>query len=269
MVMGMEERALFVADGETYVATNLAQGGWDPGSANGGTVLALLGHCLDDVPTLVPMTIGRMTADMVRPVPLGRRLRVLSNVVREGKKIQVTEMRLLADETEYVRATVLRLRDAELTGPNLPTSTTQGRPADLIEPPEHSDSYREFTPHRPGFLQAVEMRRARRSDGKGIGCWIRLEVPVVAGLPVRPSSRLVVGFDFANLIGVDVRSSMATMINPDVTAHVLRPPSSDWIAITGETRFDLTLGRGVSSAFLSDTRGVFAAVSLCQLVQPL
>lgn len=265
----MEEPALFVGDDVGgYVATGLAQGGWDPRAANGGAVLALLGHCLEDVPALVPMTVGRVTADMVRPVPLGRRLDVVSSVVREGKKIQVVLMQLLADGIEHVRATVLRLRDTGLSGPGLPESTTRDRPADALEPPDRSRNYRSLTPDDPGFLHAVDMRRGRKTDGSGFGCWIRLEVPVVAGQPVRSTASLVVGFDFANLVGADVRRSAATMINPDVTGHVLRAPSSEWIAITGDTLFNLDMGRGVSSATLSDEDGPFAFVSLCQLVQP-
>jgi hypothetical protein len=53
-----------------------------------------------------------------------------------------------------------------------------------------------------------------------------------------------------------------------VTAHVLRRPRGDWIAITGDTRFHYEAGRGVSSAELSDDDGVFAVASVSQLVQP-
>ncbi|MBV8461690.1 MAG: hypothetical protein JO368_00245 [Acidimicrobiales bacterium] len=58
------------------------------------------------------------------------------------------------------------------------------------------------------------------------------------------------------------------MINPDVSAHVLRPPTGEWIALTGDTRLNPALGRGLSTALLSDTDGVFAVVSMSQLIQP-
>ena len=86
-----------------------------------------------------------------------------------------------------------------------------------------------------------------------------------AGRPVVAAGR---GFDYANLIGMDDHPAAVTMINPDVTAHVLRPPTGEWIAITGDTRFNPTLGRGVSTAELSDADGVFAVASTSQLVQP-
>lgn len=263
----MEERALYVRDGDGYVGTVLIQGGWDPGAANGGMVLALLGQCLDEVPTLVPMTVSRFTADLVRPVPLGRRLDVATEVVREGKKIQLVELAVLVDGVEHVRASALRLRDADLTDAGVPRSTTGPRPpVELVGP---SDAHRVGTPgvELPGFLGAVAMSRSPHVDGSGTGAWVRLDVPVVAGEPVSATARMAFSFDFGNLIGVEDHPSTVTMINPDVTAQVLRPPVGEWIAVAGDTRVNAAMGRGISSATLSDDDGVFAVVSLSQLIQ--
>lgn len=255
-------------DGDAFVGTILTQGGWSAEAANGGCVLALLGHCLDDVPSLVPMTVSRFTVDLVRPVPLGRRLHVTSTVLREGKKIQVVLLSLLVDDVEHVRATALRLRDADVSDATVPSSTTDARPADALARPDQSVRIRDVSPQPPGFLGAVDMRKAPMIDGSpGTGTWVKLEVPVVAGEPLRPTARLTFGFDYTNLIGVTEHPGQVTMINPDVTAHVLRPPTSDWIAITGDTRFNPLMGRGLSWAWLSDDDGVFAVASLSQLLQ--
>jgi hypothetical protein len=269
MVTPVEEPALYLSDGDAYVGTHMIQGGWNPDEANGAMVLALLGHCLEDVPSLVPMTVSRLTADLMRPIPLGKRLHVTSSVVREGKKIQVVELLLTVDDVVHVRASVLRLREADLSDVDVPASTSDSRPADALLRPEESPRYGELSPVLPGFMHAVDMRRAPTLDGTGFGTWVRLVVPVVAGEPIRPTTKLVVGFDFSNLIGVDGKSDTVTMINPDVTGHVLRPPVGDWIGITGETRFNPAMGRGLSWTTLSDGEGVFAVVSLSQLVQPL
>ena len=262
----MEEQALYVRDGDAYVGTILTQGGWDPNVANGGTVLALVGHCLDEVPTLVPMTLSRFTADLHRPVPIGKRLHIVPTVVREGKKLQVVQLQVLAGDVEHVRVTALRLRD-DVVGDGMITSTTESRPGDALVPPDQSRNLRDLTREVPGFLRAVDMRRARTVDGTAIGAWLRLEAAVVAGMPVSPSSRLAATFDYANLIGMDDHPQEVSMINPDVTAHVLRRPTGEWVAITGDTRFNTALGRGVSNAVLSDTDGVFAVASTSQLVQ--
>jgi hypothetical protein len=263
----VEDKALYVRDGDDYVGTILTQGGWDPNVANGGTVLALVGHCLDEVPTLVPMTLSRFTADLHRPVPIGQRLRVVPSVVREGKKLQVVQLVLLAGDVEHVRVTALRLRDAAV-GEGMVADTSQARPGDALVPPDESRNLRELTPEVPGFLRAIDMRRARAVDGTASGAWLRLDAAVVAGSPISQSARLAATFDYANLIGMDDHPTAVSMINPDVTAHVLRPSTSEWIAITGDTRFNTALGRGVSTAAFSDLDGVFAVGSTSQLIQP-
>jgi hypothetical protein len=264
----VEAEALYVRDGDGFVGTILTQGGWDPAGANGGAVLALLGHCLDEVPTLVPMGVSRITTDLVRPVPLGRHLRVVPTVIREGKKIQVVQLQLLVGDVEHVRASVLRLRHADVTGAGAPASTSDERPADALLPPEESMSLRRDLPEAPGFLRAIDMRRAAARDGSNGGVWVRLDVPVVAGEPTNPTALLTVGIDYVNLIGIDVQTSGMTMINPDVTAQVLRAPVGEWIALTGDTRLNELQGRGISYALLSDTDGVFGTASASQLLQP-
>ena len=263
----MEDQVLFWRDGDAFVGTILIQGGWNPDEANGGAVLALLGHCLEDVPSLTPMTLSRFTADLMRPVPLGRPLHVAQSIIREGKKIQIVEQLLTVDGVVHVRTSALRLRDADLTALPVPASTSDARPAAVMAPPEGSRTFDVDPRDLPGFLRGIDLRRADR-PGQSTGCWVRQAVPVVAEEPIRDTSRLVLGFDFSTLIGVDINPEGVTMINPDVSGHVLRRPTGEWTAITGDTRFNPQMGRGVSSATLSDLDGPFAFVTVSQLVQP-
>lgn len=261
----MDERSLYLPDGDGYVGTIRTQGGWDPGAQNGAAVLSLLGHCLEDVPSLAPMGLARLTVDLQRPVPIGPRLVVRPTILREGKKIQVLSLEVLVDDVVHVRATALRLREEDVSDREaLLGEAPPGDPAVAEMPPPEACERLGVGPESPGFLQGIEMRRAA-----GLGVWIRLALPVVAGAPIRTTSCMTVGFDFAQLINARVEHAMAsmTMINPDVTAHVLRPPTGPWIAVTGETRFAAGIGRGVSSARLSDADGLFAIASTSQLVQ--
>lgn len=260
---------MFVPDGGRYVATTRAQGGWDPTTANGGVMLALLGHVLDGVPTLVPMSLARFTADLVRPVPLGQPIEVVPHIRREGKKIQVVDLQAFVGEVEYARATALRLREADMTDlPGLPASTTDARPAVGVPGPEMCERITPREANHAGFLEVVDMRPAHL-DGRHRGTWLRLDGDVVAGEPLRPTSRLTFCFDYANLVGVPMEGFPVQLINPDVTAHVLRPPGDDWVVITGDTRFEPGLGRGMSLASFSDSQGVFAVTSIAQLIQPM
>lgn len=262
----MEAPALYVRDGDAFVGTELIQGGWDPTAANGGAVLTLLGQVLDQVPTLVPMAVTRFTADLVRPVPMGRRMHVRHEIVREGKKIQLVELRLEVDGVDHVRASALRLREEAFDPAELPTSTTDERPAAALTPPDSLPRIRSQAPGFAGFLDGVDMRKSSRRAGAA-GTWVKLDADVVAGEPNSPTASMACAFDFANLIGVEAELLAVTMINPDVTAQVLRPPTGEWIAVTGDTRFAPGSGRGVSAAVLSDLDGPFAVASTSQLVQ--
>jgi hypothetical protein len=266
----VEEQAMFVRDGDAFVGTVLTQGGWDRRHMNGAAVLALLGHCLDDVPTLVPMVVSRFTADLARPVPIGPRLRVVPEVVREGKKLQLVQLRVLVDDVEHAWATALRLRTADLSAlPDLPVARGTTPTADeLLEPRTGLVSMRHAHPEVPGFLHAIDLCRARRRDGKGEGYWGRLDTAVVAGEPNTPSAGITFAFDCANVMGIDNPMANVTMINPDVTAHVLRAPVDEWVAITGETLVNHPLGRSMTIATFSDREGLYAHGSLSQLVQP-
>jgi hypothetical protein len=255
---------LYLRDGDGFVGTILTQGSWDPDAQNGAVVLALLGHCLEDVPTLTPMVLARLTVDLVRPVPIGRRLVVRPTIEREGKKIQLVRLELLVDDVVHVWATALRLRVLDVSDVAHVLGTTPIEAGRSLPPPDQCVRTHR-APGSPGFVEAIEMRRV-----PGRGLWVRLAVPVVAGEAIRATSRLTVGFDFAQLINADLEHATAamTLINPDVTAHVLRPPAGDWTAVTGATSFEAALGRGVSSATLADERGVFAVASTSQLLQP-
>jgi hypothetical protein len=266
----MEARAMFLRDGDAFVGTTLTQGGWDRRHMNGSAVLALLGHCLDDVPTLAPMVLARFTADLARPLPIGPRLHVVPEVVREGKKLQLVQLRIVVDDLEHAWASALRLRVDDLSStPGLPESSATTPTADeLLTSRATLASMREGDRDLPGFLHAIDLWRAPRRDGKGTGYWARLDTPVVAGEPQRSSAFLTYAFDLANVMGIDNPMANVTMINPDVTAHVLRPPADEWIAVTGETFVDRAMGRSMTVATYSDSRGMYAQGSLSQLVQP-
>lgn len=258
--------ALFVPDGDAMVATHLTQGPWNPGHQHGGPVSALLARTVEVAPTLVPMRCGRLTVDLMRPVPVAR-LHTEARVVREGKRIQVVEAVLLHDGTPVARASALRIR----TGDSARALTHPRRPDESPPPPptgsEESILARAGLPV-PGFLRALDMQRV--TGGLGLGApactWFRLTVPVVAGEATTPFQRLAALADFtsgtANFLPVDRWSS----INADVSIHVLREPVGDWIAVDAVAH---VAGDAVghSHATLYDTSGMVATGSTAQVVE--
>ncbi|HYF44627.1 MAG TPA: thioesterase family protein [Acidimicrobiales bacterium] len=263
-----EARALYVPDGDRFVGTVCTGSAWDGSTQSGGAVLALLGHVLEDVPTLVPMSLTRLTVDIVRPVPVGQPLAVTTEVLREGKKIQVVELEISAGDVTTTRARALRIRDRDVSAAaGMPTSTSSVNPIDTLPGPDEIPGV-ELRPGVAEFLRlGAELRRTPEPVGGQHLAWCRLRVPVVAGEPVRPTSRATLPLDLANMLGVhDLDPRNATSINPDVTGHVNRVPEGEWVALTGNTYYDHGVGHGVSIAVMSDVRGVFGTASTSQLL---
>lgn len=262
---GRDADALFLPDGDAFVATHLTQGPWSPEHQHGGPVSALLAHTVETLPTLVPMRCGRLTIDLMRTVPVAR-LEARARIVREGKRVQLVEAALVHEGVEVARASALRVRRGEsaeaLTHPRRPDEAPPPPPTHV----EESVMARAGLPV-PGFLHAVEMHRV--TGGLGLGApactWFRLTRPVVAGTEPSPLVRLAALADFtsgtANYMPIDRWSS----INADVSINVLREPIGEWIAVDAVAHVAGD-GIGHSRATLFDTTGMVGSGSTVQLV---
>jgi acyl-coenzyme A thioesterase PaaI-like protein len=233
-------------------------------------VLALLGHVLEEVPTLTPMSLTRLSVDIVRPVPVGDRLNVATDVIREGKKIQVVELTITAGDTVTTRARALRIRDRDVGSlVGMPASTSNLNPSADLPPPEGLSGIDQLR-RVPAFLEhGAELRRTLEPIDGIHGIWCRLRVPVVAGEPTRVASRAAFPLDMVNLMGVRLDPRRASSINPDVTGHLSRGPVAEWVALTGHTYYSHDVAHGVSMATMSDAAGVFGVTSTSQILQPL
>jgi len=262
--------ALYVRDGAAFVGTEATRGGWHDNGQAGGAVLALLGHVLEDVPTLTAMSLSRLTVDIVRPVPVGEPLHIDAEILREGKKIQVVDLTLTAGDTVTTRARALRIRDRdvrELEG--MPVSTTDANPSTTIPPPEGLEGVEDRDGVADFLRFGAELRRTFEPIDGIHAAWCRLRVPVVAGEPVRATSLAALPLDLVNLLGVALDPSRATSINPDVSGHLSRSPVGEWVALTGNTFYGPSVAHGVSMATMSDGAGAFGITSTSQIVDPV
>ena len=97
---------IFRVDGDRVVTSPDAAGPWDPRMQHGSAPAALVVWAAEAIPTPVPMRIARVTIDLMRPVPVAP-LTVSSEILRDGRTIQLCGVRLLADGVLGVSATVL------------------------------------------------------------------------------------------------------------------------------------------------------------------
>jgi hypothetical protein len=253
--------ALFDRDGDRYIPSHLTQGPWSSESQFGGAAAALLATMVEEVPTLVPQQVARLTVDLLRPVPV-RPLTVERRIVREGKRIQWVEAALLADGLEVARCSALRLRLVDLGDIPVPQGEPRSGPKlSLVRP------YRDPFPGRepPGVAGTAEFAHDGERDGFFVGpTWVRMKVCVLAGLAASPLSRMAFMADFASGIG-QPRNLAMRAINADLSLSVVRYPEAEWLCFTG-TGWTSARGIGHSQAQLSDDAGVAASVTLTRLV---
>src|SRR5438105_10876633 len=101
--------AIFRVDGADVVTSPHAAGPWDPDMQHGGAAASLVVWAAERIPTPAPMQIARATVDLMRPVPVAP-LTIESEVLREGRKIQLCTVRLSANGVVVVAATVLKIK---------------------------------------------------------------------------------------------------------------------------------------------------------------
>jgi acyl-CoA thioesterase len=226
----MSVDAVFVQDGDTFTATELALGPWAPGALHGGAPAALLAGAFAQVVSggLRP---ARLTYEFIRPVPRGP-LTVGVSVVRPGRRVTLLDGSLSTDDgTEVTRARALFVAPSELGMPPAAPPPFPG-PAEGALNDWSSAGMRMFA------TDAMEIRFVQgrfRELGPSIA-WFRLRHPLVAGRPNTPVGLVAAAGDFGNGIASVLSWEEHVFINPDLTLYIEREPAGEWVALQSEMR---------------------------------
>jgi hypothetical protein len=243
--------AIYRLDGDRVVTSPNAAGPWDAGMQHGSAPAALAVWAAEAIPTREPMQIARVTIDLMRPVPVAP-LTLKTEVLREGRKIQLCAVRLLAGDAVVVGATILKIKTQAL---KLPSEV-----GDLAVELPGPDQAREEQPSFSSspFVTGISMRAARGQFGvPGPGAiWYRVDRPLVEGSPVSQAMRAVVAADFCNGTSAVLNFREWTFINADLTVNFARQPLGAWILLDAESWIGPD-GAGVATARLADERGNF------------
>ena len=124
----MSAEALYVRDPARpggVVAQPGTSGPWDPAAQHGGAPAALLGGAIEDTAADEAMRVARVSIELLRPVPVAA-LRVETEVVRPGRRVQLIRASLWSGEHEVVRAIALRMRRGD--GPAVAWPADHDRP---------------------------------------------------------------------------------------------------------------------------------------------
>jgi hypothetical protein len=234
--------SFYEPDGELYVATDLTRGPWDPGAQHAGPPSALLARQIELLPDSERFQVGRITFEILRPVPIGP-LRVRTEVLRPGRRVRLVEAALVVEGEVLMRATAWQL---EIAPVELPEGAEERPPA---PPAPEQGAAGDFFPgaRDEGYHTAMEVVFA--SGGfMEIGpatAWLRMRVPLVAGEEPTPLQRVLVAADVGNGISAALDFRQFIFVNVELSVHLERMPAGEWICVDAVT---LPQATGIATA---------------------
>ncbi len=243
--------------GDLFQSTRLSAAEWYPDGQHGGVVSALITRAVERSPSLTPMEVARVTVELYRVVPVTT-LEVVVELVRQGKRIQTSEVRIYHGALELARGLVQRLRVTDLDFP-----PAFSDPVGLPPGPEGLPRY-SFTDVAPfeerGVItfgrRAVEIAEASGTFAEPgpATVWFRFSTQLVAGEEISPAQRAVLASDFSNGLSRFADGDDWLFMNSDLSVHLARQPEGEWIALDGESIWHRQ-GRGVATSHLFDQSG--------------
>jgi len=255
--------ALFVTDEQgRYHPTRYAVGPWDPRLLHGGATGGLIAHALEISDPAPALQFVRLSIDLLRPVPLAP-LTAEARVVRSGARLCVMEAELRHEDKIVVKAQALKLMPDPVTVPEharpdrpLPADPDTIPVTDLM-----GRTLPELAQRRPSMHHCIEAKRVHGFALRGEGAaWLRCAVPVAHGAPLSPFGRVAALADFGNGLAQLQVDSRTGCINADISLHLLRPPSAEWICL--EARAELfDHGLGAVHTALFDPAGYIGRVT--------
>ncbi|MGH6856414.1 MAG: thioesterase family protein [Methylocella sp.] len=244
--------AVYQLDGSRVLTSPHAAGPWSTTTQHGAAPAGLIAWAVDQIEAAQPMQVARLTIDLLRPVPLAP-LSIVTDIVREGRKIQVSTVRLMAEGVEVARASALRVRIEPMALPDANMEEPLGLPGpDAGVDPGHVGAL------ASPFLSGVAMRHVKgdfRTPGAA-AVWYRVDRPLIASAAISPLMRAAITSDFSNGTSAVLDPTSWTFINGDLTVSLARQPIGDWILLDALSWIG-PAGAGIASARLGDTRGWF------------
>lgn len=243
--------AFYEPDRDGFLATELTRGPWDRDSQHAGPPAALLGRALERLPDGEDFQIGRVTFEILRPVPLGP-VAIEARVLRPGRRVQLVEAELSAAGEPLMRAAAWRLRIAPV---ELPAEAIVATPPPLG--PEHGSDAGFFpTAEEHGYHTGMEVSFISGGflEPGPATVWLRMRAPLLVGEEPTQLERLLIAADVGNGVSSALDFRRFLFINVELTVHVERPPSGEWVGLDAVT-LPQPSGLGVAESVLFDRGG--------------
>ncbi len=239
-----------------YLGTEHTAGPWDPRAMHFGPPAALLARHVLAADGGADKQLGRITFEVLRPVPVGE-LEVATSVVRQGRRVDLVEAELVAAGDVVARSRAWRMLVQELDLPAGTEGTDGDRPTLRPLPDEADADVRFFdVGWDVGYHTSIEWR-AIDGDFASPGpstMWLRPTVDLVAGTQNAPVEALLSIADSGNGISAWFQPAEWFFINTELTVHLHHQPIGDWVGMRAETLLN-DAGIGLAWTELYDVEG--------------
>ena len=262
-------RALFIKDGDTFRPTGLTRSFWSDEAQHGGPPVGLLGRAIENVPTVIPMQVVRLTVDLFREVPVNLPLTVETEVVRDGRRIQVVDAVIIAAGRKVARASGLKIRTTDLAVPSVNATWNQPPGPEEAELVSWGRFGFDQTEHERFHSHSIEIRTIGDSfftPGEGLS-WLRLTVPVVDGEETTPFVGTATLSDGGNGNSMALDGREWLYVNPDLNLSLHRLPADEWLGMRSLAH-QHPVGIGCADSLLFDSVGPIGRVGQSQILEP-
>lgn len=269
----MSTEALFEPAGtDTWTATGWSRGPWHADFCHGGPVAALLARSVEALDTDDAWQVAQLRVELTRPVPVGRPLRVHTEIARPGRKVSAAASTLVDGDDVVARSRAMRIRRAAIEYP----SSFAAPPAATLPGPSGLEEVHLGWPGPEGVAfhsHSCDFRVARGAiDAPGpVAVWVRLRTVLVPGETPSGLQRVVAAADFGNGMSKWFDPSVMSFINPDLSVNLARPARGEWIALDAETHLgdaQQPSGAAFAESALYDADGRIGRATQSLLIEP-
>jgi len=251
-----------------FESTAATRGPWDQGTQHAGPPAALLGYAIEHRDgARDDLRVARIAVTIGRPVPIAPVL-VTTSVLRGGRSTEIVEATLAPCGPDGEPGPVAMRAEAVLIRTAPGTAPEHARPSSVPHPDGFAHTLTDFG-FPVGYHTSMETRYAVggfREPGPAT-VWFRMRVPLVAGVPIDPLSRVLTAADSGNGVSQVLDIQRHVFVNPELTVHLVRYPIGEWVCLDAVTAIDAG-GIGLAETALSDPDGPIGRGAQSLFVMP-
>jgi hypothetical protein len=255
--------AYFRRTGATsFDPTEHVGGAWRTDEQHVAPSLGLLAHLVEtdrDARGRDDLAVIRLSYDIWGTFPI-REVEARVSVLRPGRTVELVEAELWCGDR---RAITLRAWLARATD----TAPLAGGAPPRAPGPQDTPVWDPAADWPGGFIESIEVRRTLVEPGRGT-VWVRTGHALVADEDASPLARAAGLLDAANGMSVRADPREVAFPNLDLTAHLHRSPTGDWVGLDTTVTFGPS-GAGLTHSFLHDEHGPTGALAQSLVVRPL